>query len=43
MLNILLNEMPQNNNNNQSSSINPQFINKKRENNFTVKKIKKKN
>ena len=41
MLNILLNEMPQNNNNNQSSSINPQFINKKRENNFTVKKIKK--
>ena len=33
--------MPQNNNNNQSSSINPQFINKKRENNFTVKKIKK--
>ena len=41
MLNIILNEMPQNNNNNQSSSINPQFINKKRENNFTVKKIKK--
>ena len=41
MLNIILNEMPQNNNNNQSSSINPQFINKKRENNFTAKKIKK--
>ena len=41
MLNIILNERPQNNNNNQSSSINPQFINKKRENNFTVKKIKK--
>ena len=41
MFNIISSEKPQNNINNQSSSINPQFINKKRENNFTVKKIKK--
>ena len=41
MYNIISSVNPQNNINNQSSSINPQFINKKRENNFTAKKIKK--
>ena len=43
MFNIISSEKPQNNINNQSSSINPQFINKKRENKFTVKNIKKRN
>lgn len=38
MYNIISSVNPQNNINNQSSSINPQFINKKRENKFTVKK-----
>jgi hypothetical protein len=43
MLNIISSENPQNNINNQSSSVNPQFINRKREKKFKVKKENKRN
>ena len=43
MLNIISSENPQNNINNQSSSVSPQFINRKREKKFKVKKENKRN